>query len=798
MLHSRELMLQLVQQSVAIMQARQVAITDMQARIRWDDDTRDLLRQREALVESFPKQLKKALDDALRPPKAVREAADTPSVSKAMRFDQLELVDDTKMQSQIESARMQQMAENACERELTELDALVSSAQGLRNVQPDRNPFRPRTFCAALSDTLAATPATPEQRMLWLQQLGAVLGPELKKFYLKLGEFLQGQQVQAVGYHSSYTLAGLGSGGGGGDGGYAAPRPSAARQRARAPAAQLTEGQLRQVLGGEHFQAAQAYDAQGYDAQVYDQADDVMQDVEELSALVQQLAGGPGGSTRAKASRRSQGSMAQQPDAQDSELHTSRAHAISVHESFDESEPASADPVQPSADSSAVAQDVVRMLVDNLCDDPRLMEPVRDWVVALEPALLALAKIDVSFLSERKHPARVLLDEVTARSLGFSSERDEAFSAFFEPVLLVSAQLQADRVDGAAPFVQALQALEQAWAQVTSAAHAQREQAMQALALAEQRNLLADKIALELTRRDDARLAPIFVKQFMAGPWAQVLAKARLDPTQPSDPQVYLDVVGQLLWSVVVEEAARQKQRLVTLIPDLLKQLRAGLATVGGYENEAQAFFAQLIEVHEKALKPGGPKPAAPTPSQSATLAEAPITQAALLQEIQSNAFAPTEPEPEAQAAAESFASHVDHAAWMEPQAMRDSGFIEDESQSAQQPVAPSEQTASPAQETSPSAATPQEGGAVMQPPSLGSWVEFLSNDKWVRAQLTWASPHGTLFMFTGAAGNPHSMTRRALDKMLARQAMRVATQDNVVIGALDAVAQAAVRRSLG
>ena len=31
----------------------------------------------------------------------------------------------------------------------------------------------------------------------------------------------------------------------------------------------------------------------------------------------------------------------------------------------------------------------------------------------------------------------------------------------------------------------------------------------------------------------------------------------------------------------------------------------------------------------------------------------------------------------------------------------------------------------------------------------LGAWVELLVDGQWVRTQLTWASPHKTLFLFT-------------------------------------------------
>ena len=67
---------------------------------------------------------------------------------------------------------------------------------------------------------------------------------------------------------------------------------------------------------------------------------------------------------------------------------------------------------------------------------------------------------------------------------------------------------------------------------------------------------------------------------------------------------------------------------------------------------------------------------------------------------------------------------------------------------------------------------------------------------QWSRLQLTWASPHGTLFMFTDAVGRSHSMTRRLLDQLVAAQGLHLISDQAVVDGALDAVARVAVRNS--
>jgi hypothetical protein len=68
---------------------------------------------------------------------------------------------------------------------------------------------------------------------------------------------------------------------------------------------------------------------------------------------------------------------------------------------------------------------------------------------------------------------------------------------------------------------------------------------------------------------------------------------------------------------------------------------------------------------------------------------------------------------------------------------------------------------------------------------------------QWVRTQLTWASSHNSLFLFTNATGEAQSMTRRSRDKLLALGHLRVISGAPVVDGALNAVAQMAMRNSV-
>lgn len=758
---SRTMMGELLLKADTIMRARQAAQTDLPARMAVGEAADALARHKDLLMQRFPEALDKAMGQAVHIAPA---ALQKPTAAAPLRFDQLELMDDAQVQGRIDTARMQQAATQGCERELGELDALVCAARGFAKVQLERNPFRPQIVGIALTEVLAMVPSTPAQRAMWMHSLAASLGDQLRKLYQALADFLRTQQVQSATYAmagSMGTAGGDGSGGGNTGGGnsvvYAQNAAGNSQRSGRVDSSRLTVNQLRHMLRADYFEEASA-------------ADEVERDVQALSALVQQLGAGSQSAGHTTPNSR---------QGEDSELHTARENDLSVHEMPAEEDGGESDGVA----NKAVAQDVVRMMVDNLCDNQRLLQSVRDWVGSLEPALLTLAAVDVGFLNDKRHPARQLLDEVTARSLGFADEAAEGFKDFFDPVLVASAELLPHAMPDAQPFVRAWEAIALAWSKQKSVAQLQSEQAMQALLQAEQRNLLADKIALELTRRDDARLAPIFVKQFVAGPWAQVLAQARLDSAQLQAAQDYLDVVTDLLWSVAPEQASRNKQRLVRMIPKLLTAIREGLAMIGCPEHEGDAFFSRLMQVHEAALKAGLAPRGVVKPQ---VVENAAIAQVAAIEQVPPKAPAPEQP------------IRADDAVWLAPQEERDSGFL-DERESLPKPTPPVLHGDELVATTAATASDPDEHNdlLIMELPTLGSWVEFLSNERWVRAQLTWASPHGTLFMFTGAAGNPTSMTRRALDKMQAKQTLRIIAQDSVVVGALNAVAQTALRNSI-
>ena len=81
-------------------------------------------------------------------------------------------------------------------------------------------------------------------------------------------------------------------------------------------------------------------------------------------------------------------------------------------------------------------------------------------------------------------------------------------------------------------------------------------------------------------------------------------------------------------------------------------------------------------------------------------------------------------------------------------------------------------------------------------PLPVGTWVDLHEDDHDLRCQLTWASPHGTMFLFNAANGRSVSLTQRGIERLQALGRLRVVADHGLVDDALDAVARQALRNS--
>ncbi|MDB5871778.1 MAG: hypothetical protein JWQ07_1220 [Ramlibacter sp.] len=627
----------------------------------------------------------------------------------ALSFDSLELMGDEQMQESVDLLRLQQVVLSEVEGSLTELNTLVCAVQGLRSVQADRNPLRPEVYVRSLRTVVLQSPVPAAVRNRWMQHLGEALAPELARVYQELCLMLRSQGVVGAGFNAIPTPETE-----------AALREAAVGASLRASSL-LNVKELRRLLSGDldgpdHVPAVAADFSMTVPA-----AFEALQEMKQVDTVMKRLQ--------------------QRGPLQD----------------------------EPRAAAQALGQEVVNLMVENIAGDTRLLPPVQQLVRDLQPALLRLALGDPRFFSDRKHPARRLLEQMTQRSLAWGSVDVPGFAAFIEPLQQAVEALLSTHIEGAEPFEFALKSLEEAWGDQLQRDRRNREKAVRALLQAEQRNLLAEKIAKEMKARADVSQAPREIATFIAGPWSQVMAQARLlDESGAADPAGFTAAVADLVWSAQPRAVAANTARLARLAPLLVEKLRHGLATIDYPAPATQRFLDYLAAAHEHALK-AAEQPGRPVPLSTSMTRE----------ELEHMLGGDEDTGP---------------APWLGATEAQNSGFMYTDQSISPKPLF---------QETHPGFSDTRPRGkdfapgvrdAGLQP---GAWVEMMIEGGWGRYQVTWASPHGTLFMFANADGKSHSMTRRLLDKMLQSGALRMISGQAVVDGALDAVAQTALRNSL-
>ncbi|WP_167772535.1 DUF1631 family protein [Ramlibacter henchirensis] len=631
------------------------------------------------------------------------------SATEVLRYEDLQLFGDDELDQSIEVARAQQEVSLTVDEVLPALDSVVSTLLGWRTIQPGLNPVRPDVFVRALQRTLAKhVPGTAAREAL-IAPAGGLLGAKLRRLYRELSDWLL-----STGVEPAVPIGGKLQQGGGASG---APAAGAMAKTL------LTLDRLRKLLAGD-------FDAPAGKPEFLHTVPASMallQELKQVDALVKRLE--------------------QRPKAPPAPAPDPAEKATIAHES------------PPPRIGHQLGDEVLRLMFDTLAQDDRLLPAYKAELRKLQPAVQRLAQQDSRFFSDRTHPARQFLDRVTQRSLAFKSESEEGWRRFLESVQYASRWLTESKVLEADTFGEMLEHLQKGWTDHDQSVRHRREDAARALLHAEQRNLLAQKLAADFDNATAGLDVPPFVVDFLKGSWAQVVAEAQLSCTDGSDdPFGYRAMVDDLVWSVQKSTSQRRRaRRLAQMVPALVAKVKEGLERIDYPPELAQRFLDNLMALHAAALHDAQ---------------EEDRKRAEAIESAQ-----PSQPSEEA------------GEPWLAESEVQESGWVDHES------VLPQDFVFSEMPATAPAAEPVAAGAGELR---TGTWADLMVEGQWTRVQLTWASPHGTLFMFTALAGTAHSMSRRTLERLRSSGTLRVIADRPVVDDALDQVAKAALKNSLG
>jgi hypothetical protein len=216
-----------------------------------------------------------------------------------------------------------------------------------------------------------------------------------------------------------------------------------------------------------------------------------------------------------------------------------------------------------------------------------------------------------------------------------------------------------------------------------------------------------------------------------------------------------------------VGKASRNRVRLARLIPGLLRTLREGLQTIDYDAAASREFFSTIMVLHEAGLKGD-----ADTESTAGARRSAVEPTDGVAGAFPASAPPPAQP-------------------WMCPSEAADTGFM---SEPFLEPAPDDFADTQPQFDADPAVSVTQDAPKL----EAGAWVSLQNDDgaPVQRLQLTWSSPHGTMYLFNGPNGQTVSMTRRSFDKLSQAGRLTLVAAHSVVDDALDGVVDVAVLNS--
>ncbi len=706
LVHSKSLMYDVIEGLETTVSQTQSKVAQMNQRSISQAAVEQLRLQANAFSAMFSETLRVAV---------YHSGAQELTLQDRVHFDDFQLLDEAQIDANIECAMAQQEIQIAVDDALSPLDALISSLLGWASVRSVLNPLRPEMFARSLRETLVHYVASKADRTAMVTPAAGFLGVGLRQIYMELTVWLRTQGIEPA---STYASS---------DGGLAAKRAKWAESSVSRTL--LTLDKLRRLLSGESDVVAQTGEQDFQNTIPFSMV--ALEDLRMVEPMMKRL------NERAE---------------------QSRLQSISSG-SFTSGE---ANPGKKLG--KQLGEEVVRLMLDNLMHDHRLLLQVREQLKALEPLFIQLSQLDPRFFSERQHPARQLLDKLTHRSLAYSSESDPGFQPFISSVAQAIRSLSNEGVR-AASFLLVLKTLEEQWTLADLTQRSRQEEAAKALLHAEQRNLLAQRFATDFQQRVDGTRVTDRVSDFLCGPWAQVVAESQLKGAEgSSDADCYLALVDDLIWSVQRRLAGRNRAQLVQMVPVLLGKLRQGLQLIQYPQERTALFFDELIRLHERVFD---------VPRVKTSIVSSELLKVVDMGRDTEGSSQRTQLDSDERQNFDVF--------WVGQDEAVDAGYLAEDSVLLSDVHA---QTDADAQ------AKPWSAHDL----AIGSWVELHLKDKWVRVQLTWASPHRSLFMFVSGKGTAHSMSRRTMERLRNRDVMRVVTDVPVVDNALDAVTQAVLQ----
>ena len=248
--------------------------------------------------------------------------------------------------------------------------------------------------------------------------------------------------------------------------------------------------------------------------------------------------------------------------------------------------------------------ELVGMLFDHVMQDKQVPAEIKARLSRLQFPVLKAALMDAAFFASSAHPARKLIDRIAGTSAGWEPYGDDN-QKYLKEVDRVIGEILKNFETDLAVFEKVYTEFDRFVSEIDPEDSDPVSRAKKALEAAEKHEILTINTTIQVRRAFERVDLEPYIKEFLLGPWVKVLVAATVrSETQPGFAKSFRDVIHELVWSVQPKASTEDRNKLVKMIPGMVRVLRDGLALINSPERDRDQFFTQLMESHAMAVKP--------------------------------------------------------------------------------------------------------------------------------------------------------------------------------------------------
>ncbi len=251
------------------------------------------------------------------------------------------------------------------------------------------------------------------------------------------------------------------------------------------------------------------------------------------------------------------------------------------------------------ASSSRLVMALIGHLFEQIVADPALSDDARAWIARLQPGVVRLAAQDPMLLQSHRHPAWTLVNRIaTSMSVDKGAPGSEFMQWLTDTVAQVAVDPSTPSFEAAVERLAQLQR-KQAQRRLTSVEGAlellQRNASLEELVV-EVRARLQRKLDSAQPPSRTKRFILTVWALVVAQEWASLAPAARRN--SPA-----MDAAVDVIWSTDAARSRADSPTLVAMIPELVDRLTAGMATVDLSDAMKKAWLDQLAAIHLHAMR---------------------------------------------------------------------------------------------------------------------------------------------------------------------------------------------------